>query len=153
VLYYADEEDANYHKFHLPDGVLEDLEGDEVLTLAQLSQLKRKMQKNDQQPSKQQRPAVPPQSVPLLLSAAVMTNLQEFSLIRHLTCSQLMTTDNESPITTIFKQTEPKEWKEIGSPSDGRHIDPLPFTGESELFTPKIDEEMIAQFKDASGDI
>jgi hypothetical protein len=49
VLYYADEEDANYHMFHLPKGVLKDPEGEEV-TLAQLSQLKKtKRQKNQQE--------------------------------------------------------------------------------------------------------
>jgi hypothetical protein len=40
-------------------------------------------------------------------------------------------------ITTVFKRTVPDEWKEIGSPSDGRDIDPVPYTGESELFAPK----------------
>jgi len=38
VVYYADAQDQNYHKFKLPDGLLEDPE-DEEITLSQLQKM------------------------------------------------------------------------------------------------------------------
>jgi hypothetical protein len=102
--------------------------------------LKRKRQKNNQQPSKQQKQRTSSASSvstsPTVCSSDDESRGIQFDATLDMQSDLSGEEDNEPMITTIFKRTEPKEWKEIGSPSDGRHIDPLPFTGESKLFTP-----------------
>eukprot|EP00956_Cyclotella_meneghiniana_P007367 scaffold10033_cov103-Cyclotella_meneghiniana.AAC.1 len=63
---------------------------------------------------------------------------------------------------TVYKRTAKEEWDKIGSVKKvngqnvtitARDISAIPYTGESEEFTPNITPEELASLKDASGDI
>ena len=53
----------------------------------------------------------------------------------------------------IYQRTDPADWKKIGGRNPGRDVEPIPFTGETELFTVNISEEELESLKDINGDI
>ena len=65
ILFNADEEDRNFHMFHLADGMLEDPENEEF-TLADLQQAKRRKTSNST--SNLASPNLPPTHHPLSYS-------------------------------------------------------------------------------------
>ncbi|KAL7525437.1 hypothetical protein ACHAXR_001005, partial [Thalassiosira sp. AJA248-18] len=54
---------------------------------------------------------------------------------------------------TIYKRTDPSEWKRIGGRSRARTIEPIPFTGDNTNFTINITDDELKRLKDNSGDI
>ena len=59
--------------------------------------------------------------------------------------------DDEEVIDTIFTCTEAKEWKRVNGTSAGKEMDPVPFTGDNELFIPNLDDATLDTFVDANG--
>lgn len=48
--------------------------------------------------------------------------------------------------------TDKNDWQKVNG-SNGRAIDPVPFVGENELFTPNITAEELESLIDSGGDI
>ena len=54
---------------------------------------------------------------------------------------------------TEYTQTDPMSWTVLKDGEDGRPIEPIPYTGESEELSVKITDEELAGLKDDNGDI
>jgi hypothetical protein len=138
VLKYADEEDANFYKFHLPDGLLEDPANDRVTVHGRRS-------RHTSRPSKRQR------------TNRALHNAQsdtiESATSHDASSSEEEDTSDEELDCTIYTRTEPTEWRRIAGRVVAREILPIPFTGANELFTPNATEEDVESFKDENGDI
>jgi hypothetical protein len=139
VLKYADEEDANFYKFHLPDGLLEDPANDRVTVHG------RRIRRTSR-PSKRQR------STNRALHNAQSDTI-ESATSNDASSSEEEDTSDEELDCTIYTRTDPTEWRRTAGSVVAREILPVPFTGENELFTPKVTEEELESFKDTNGDI
>lgn len=130
VLKYADETDRNFYKFHLPDGLLEDPADEEVAVR-----------------NPRRRPNNP----------RVLHNSQndDIPLPRHNSSTSEEDSSSDEEDHTVYMRTHPQDWKKIGSgrANQARRVEPIPFTGENDLFTPNITEEELEKMKEASGDI
>jgi hypothetical protein len=161
VVYYADAQDQNYHKFKISDCLLEDPE-DEEITLSQLQ----KMCKFKCPAKCQRRLNRLLQNADTNASNADLTSESDSpdflfennydeadTQPTELESDNDLSIDSEEVNTTIFELTEPEEWHRIGGQSAARNIEPVPYAGEHEEFCPNIDEERISEFKDTNGDI
>eukprot|EP00956_Cyclotella_meneghiniana_P033551 scaffold96912_cov61-Cyclotella_meneghiniana.AAC.2 len=114
VVRYADEEDRNFHKFQLPDGILED--------------------PSDERVEMRRRPANP--------RTLHNRSTDDIPLPRHSTStSEDDSSSEEEEDAAVYMRTEPEDWKKIGSGkgnAKARRVEPIPFTGENEIFAPNI---------------
>ena len=62
-------------------------------------------------------------------------------------------TSSESESSKEYVCTKAANWTVLDNGEDGRTIEPIPFTGESEEFSVKITDEEVAGLKDDNGDI
>ena len=51
------------------------------------------------------------------------------------------TSDKEEEEHTIYMMTNRKDWKRIEGQLQGRDIDPIPFTGDNEIFIVNVNDE------------
>ncbi|KAL7523294.1 hypothetical protein ACHAXR_000112, partial [Thalassiosira sp. AJA248-18] len=146
VLKYADEEDANFYKYHLPEGLLEDPEGEEVVAPAQRRAGRR------ERPSRH-RPTN--RTINNDLSPGD-TSTDDDTTTDDASENPASSSEDESEgeqNDTIYRRTDPSEWKRIGGRSRARIIEPIPFTGDNTNFTINISDDELKGLKDSSGDI
>lgn len=138
VLHYADEEHPNFYKYQLPDALLGDADEEEV-TLAQLSRIvenQRSVQLHDE-------------DTDLFANNDPLPSDGESDLEDLEDANPAHPTTNQS---TTYKLTKPEEWVKVDG-SNARQIEPVPFEGDNELFTPKITSDELESLKDSAGDI
>ena len=68
------------------------------------------------------------------------------------TTTLLLTSESETKSSKEYVCTKPANWSVLNG-EDGRAIESIPFTGESEKFSVKITDEEVAGLNDYNGDI
>jgi hypothetical protein len=154
VLNYADEEHPTFNSFQLPSHLLSDPEDEEV-TLSQLlrqrsfanrsshQSISRNLNSDDE--SDADTAATEPSTCP--------SSDDDINGADNETITEYESEDDTPSNSTVFRRTNPSDWKKIGPRHQPRAINPVPFTGTSQEFSPKITAEELASMTDASGDI
>ncbi|KAL7527968.1 hypothetical protein ACHAXR_007787 [Thalassiosira sp. AJA248-18] len=146
VLKYADEEDANFNKFRLPEGLLEleDPEGEEVVAPAQRRGRRLERTSNHRRTNR---------TINNDLSADDTPIEDDEASENPASSSDEESDDEGEQNNTIYTRTDPSEWKRIGGRSRAHIIEPIPFTGDNKIFTINITDDELKGLKDNSGDI
>ncbi|KAL7536120.1 hypothetical protein ACHAXR_006945 [Thalassiosira sp. AJA248-18] len=143
VLKYADEDDANFHKYHLPEGLLEDPEGEEVVAPPQ--RRGRRRQRSSTRRTNR--------TIRIINNSTSHTSTDISDNSENPASSSEDEQSDDEQNNTIYSRTDPSEWKKIGGRTRAHTIEPIPFTGDNEKFTINITDDELKCLKDASGDI
>jgi hypothetical protein len=130
VIHYADEDHPSYHTFRLPDGYMQDPTTEEV-TLAQLQKQVNTLRQRNVRLHDEDTDDI------------AFNNADDFS--------DLESVDDAN--ATIYRRSDEEDWERVTGNTMARQIDPVPFTGSHQEFTPKITPEELESMKDSSGDI
>ena len=148
VLKYADYEDHNFHKFHLPPGQLQDPSQEEVTVTRQRAawcagRRTGTRQGTNRESSRIDRvPNVDPTENGNQVSADVKDAENESS-----------DSGTNTSNTTVFKRTDPEDWQKIGGRTKGHRIEPVLYTGEHEEFKVNMTEEEFKSVCDSEGHV
>ncbi|KAL7538013.1 hypothetical protein ACHAXR_008222 [Thalassiosira sp. AJA248-18] len=143
VLKYADEDNANFYRYHLPEGLLEDPEGEEVVAPAQRRVRRCERTSNHRRTN---------HTINNDSSDDDTSTDADDDSENPASSSEDEQSDEEGN-DTIYRRTEPSKWKRIGGRTTARTIEPIPFTGDNKNFATNITDEEMKCLKDSSGDI
>ena len=133
VLYYANEMDKNFSKFHLLQYAPSNPMLEESISVARRRLAFRS--------GIAEEPAEVDNEMPGLRSGDEPEDDDDAS-----DCA-------EDDVPRLFARTEAEDWTHVKEGESGRDVSPIPYTGKQEQFDVKLTDEELGQLTDASGDI